>query len=110
MKHDMGIPENVPSFAALAGFFKMSRSTLYEIRHRDTRFPLVEKRGWPVIAVGLLLGVRDLEATSDRDHALQRQANGLSFDLNARKELIEDYLAGIRRNTNAATPGKGGTA
>jgi len=59
--------EHVSTFAELAGILNMSRSTLYDLRRRDRRFPDRGAKGWPVYAVVHLLIVRDLEEQTDAE-------------------------------------------
>ena len=78
-------PEHVATFAELAGILNMSRSTLYDLRRRDRRFPDRGAKGWPVYAVVHLLIVRDLEEQTDAE-----------FNAEARRRC-RDVLAAIDR-------------
>jgi len=80
--------DHAASFAQLAAELQVSRSHLHEIRLRDSRFPGPGPDGrWPVVAVGLLLLVRDLERTSDYVFTVERVVDGLPPRPGARQEL-----------------------
>lgn len=72
MNEHTELPEYVSSFSKLAGLLDIGRGQLYEVRNRDRRFPKREKRGWPVIKIGLLLEARRLERMRDADYNAER--------------------------------------